>query len=79
MIKYNKKIQKRFDININDYKEYSPFFSPIIIEIKPALEKYGKFINFNDDEELPFFHIYFNKSKEETKRNYLKKMKKSRK
>ena len=33
IIKYNKKLQKRLNININDYKEYSQFYTPIEIEL----------------------------------------------
>ena len=31
---YNKKLQKRLNININDYKDYSQLYSPIEIELK---------------------------------------------
>ena len=34
IIKYNKKIQKRLNININNYKEYSQLYSSIEIELK---------------------------------------------
>ena len=71
IIKYNKKIQKRLDININDYKEYSEHFTPIEIEIIPIKNIYGKFINISKKEEELYYHIYFNDSKEEVKRNIL--------
>ena len=51
IIKYNEKIKKRINININDYKEYSERYSSIEIEIKPVSKKYGKFIN-NEKEEI---------------------------
>jgi len=35
IIKYNKNIQRRLDINTNDYKEYSELYSSIEIEIIP--------------------------------------------
>ena len=73
IIKYNKNIKDIIDISIKDYKEYSVLYSSIEIEIKPAKNKYGKFININKEEEK-YFHIYFNDNKEEIKRNYLKKM-----
>ena len=41
IIKYNKKLQKRLNININNYKEYSQLYSSIEIELKPADNKYG--------------------------------------
>ena len=33
IIKYNKTIQKRINLNINDYKKYSEMYSSIEIEI----------------------------------------------
>ena len=72
IIKYNKNIQKRIDININSYKEYLEKYSPIEIEIIPAINKFGNFINFNKEDEI-YYHIYFNDNKEEIKRNYLNK------
>ena len=66
-MKYNKKLQKRLNININNYKEYSQ----IEIELKPADNRYGKFINI-PDEEKEFYHIYFDNPNKEIKRNYLK-------
>ena len=75
IMKYNKKLQKRFNLNINDYKEYSQLYTPIEIEIKLAFRKYGKFINV-PDKEKEYYHFYFDESNEEIKRNYLKKMRK---
>ena len=48
--KYNKRIQKILNININEYKEYH---EQIEIEIIPEKNKYGKFINIiNKEDEL---------------------------
>ena len=67
IVKYNKEIQNRLNIATKDYKEYCQ----IEIELKLVDNKYGKFINISEkDEEC--YHIYFNDSKEEIKRNYLK-------
>ena len=66
IILYNKSIQKRIDININHYKEYSEKFSSIEIEIIPRKDKYGKFINIDKKDEL-YYHIYFNDNKKEIK------------
>ena len=56
IIRYNKNIQKRIYININDYKENSEKYSSIEIEIKPMKNKYGEFINIKKiDEE--YYHI----------------------
>jgi len=68
IIKYNKNIKERINISIKDYKDYSEIYSSIEIEIKPVKNKYGKFINMNENEK--YYHIYFNDNKEEIKRNY---------
>ena len=49
IVKNNKNIKKRINININDYKEYSEKYSSIEIEIKPVNNKYGKFINIKEE------------------------------
>ena len=43
IVKYNKKIQNRINLSVNDYKEYCE----IEIEIIPKKYKYGKFIYFD--------------------------------
>jgi len=70
IIKYNKNIKNRININIGDYKKYSENYSSIEIGIKPINNKYGKFINIKDEDKL-YYHIYFNDKKEEIKRNYI--------
>ena len=65
IVKYNENIKRRINININDYKEYSL----IEIEIKPVNNKFGNFINMNENEK--YYHIYFNDNEEEIKSNYL--------
>ena len=72
IVKYNKNIKNRINININDYKEYSEKYSSIEIEIKPVNNKYCKFINIKNVEEI-YYHIYFNNNEEEIKRNYINK------
>ena len=69
IVKYNKKIQNRINLSVNDYKEYSETFTPIEIEIIPTKGKYGKFININKNDKL-YYHIYFNDNKEEIKDKY---------
>ena len=61
-IRYNKNIQKRINININHYKEYSGTKTSIELDIIPMKGKYGKFININE-EDKKYFHIYFNDNK----------------
>ena len=71
IMKYNKKIQKRLNLGFNYYKDYSTLYSPIEIELMLVNDNYDKFINISDKEK-DYCHIYFNNSKEEIKRNYLK-------
>ena len=73
IIKYNKNIQKRINVDINNYKEYSEKYSSIEIEIIPKKNKYRRFINL-DEEDKKYYHIYFNDNKkEEIKRTILNK------
>ena len=69
IVRCNKKIQNRLNLGVKDYKEYSQAFSSIKIEIIPRKDKYGKFINFDNKDEL-YYHIYFNDNKEEIKNKY---------
>ena len=69
IMKYNKKLQKRTNISINNYKDYSQLYSSIEIELK-IVNRYGKFINILD-EEKKYYHIYFDNSIKEMQRNYL--------
>ena len=70
IFKYNKKIQKRLNININNYKEYSDIYSSIEIELIPVKNSEDKFITVEEDEK-EYFHIYFDESKDEIKDNKL--------
>jgi len=70
IIKYNKNIKERININIKDYKEYSEIYSSIELEIKPVRDEYDRFINI-DEEDKMYYHIYFDDNKEEIKRNHL--------
>ena len=62
-IKNNRNIQKRLNININDYKKYSEIYSSIEIEIIPIKDALGKFINIRE-KDRKYFHIFFNDNKE---------------
>ena len=57
IFKYNKKIQKRLNININNYKEYPEIYSSIEIELIPIKNSNGKFININEDEKNIIIYI----------------------
>ena len=71
IIRYNKSIQKRINININHYKAYSEEYSSIELDIIPMKGEYGKFISINE-EDKKYLHIYFNdNTKKEIERTYL--------
>jgi surface protein len=67
ILKYNKKLQQRLYITLKDYKEYYN----IEIEIIPLENRYGLFINIINEEEVGYYHIYFNNDKREINRNYI--------
>ena len=79
MVKINKKLQKRLNLSINDYKNYSELYSSIEIELKVISNKLYIFKNNNNifirinDKDKEYFHIYCDDSKEEIKRNYFDK------
>ena len=60
IIRYNKNLQKRLNISIEDYKLYST----IEIELKIKDNDYGHFINISNKEEEKYYHIYFDNSNE---------------
>ena len=62
LIKYNKSFHKRLNITTDDYKEYSK----IEIEIIPKEGGKGQFIHIKEKDK-PYYHIYFNNNKNETK------------
>ena len=66
IIKYNKRLQQLLNYNINNYKEFADLYSSIEIEIIPAENKYGKFININNKDKS-HYHIYFDDNNEENK------------
>ena len=72
IIKYNINLQKRLNININNYKDFSENFSSIEIEIIPILNDYGTFITIKE-EDKKYFHIYFNDNFNDNKKKKLKK------
>jgi len=68
LLKYNKSLQNKIDKKLSDYKKE---YSKIVIEIIPAENKYGTFINIYNNKQ--YYHIYFNDDKEETKRKEITK------
>ena len=70
IIKYNKNIQEKLEIGINDYKEE---YLKIEIEIFPKKyrgKKQIKFINISNAVNKSHYHIFFNNNIIETKRTY---------
>ena len=57
IVKYNKNIQKRLNLDINAYKEYSEIFSSIEIEIKPVKDGYGNLLIFHQRIEYTITYI----------------------
>ena len=53
IVKYNKNIQNRINVNIKNYKE---IYSTIEIEIILIKNKYDDFININENEILPYIY-----------------------
>ena len=72
IMKINKELQKRLNLTIISYKEYSQSYTPIEIELTLENDKFGKFFNIPKDEK-EYCHIYFDNSNEEIKRNKLDK------
>ena len=62
IIKYNKKIQNKFNINSDDYEKNSK----IVIEIIPSSFVSGKFINILNKR---YFHFYLDENKKENENN----------
>ena len=76
LVKFNKKIQARLDLGINDYKDYSEKLTPIEIELffinKKKYSDCNEFMSITE-KERKYFHIYINDSKKEIENNYLNK------
>ena len=76
IFKYNKFYQKKFNISNDSYKRY---YNEIEIELIPdknelmLIDDIDEFIHIAEKEDKSFYHIYFDDSKEEMKRNYIKK------
>jgi len=76
IIKYNKNLQEKLDIGINNYKK---FHEEIEIEIIPINKKdINNFINI-PNEYKSYYHIYFNEDKKEIKKLYFEKNEKVKK
>ena len=69
IVNYNKKLQKKLNISLKDFKEIYDLSGPTCIEIIPVKNKYGKYINIKENEKS-FYHIFFNNIKKEIKNKY---------
>ena len=67
IIRYNNKLKKQLNLNIQDYKAYSQ----IELEIIPLIHSKCQFINILNKDKKKYYHIYFNNNKEEINRCYL--------
>ena len=67
IIKYNKHMRHRLNLDNTDYKKVCQ----VELEIRPLPYHYGKFINVIKEEESNY-HIFFNNSKKEKNRNFIK-------
>ena len=67
IIKYNKNIQQKLEIGLNDYKESCILYSSIIINLIPKKNLYLKFINIINKADKKYYPIYFNNKKNEKK------------
>ena len=60
IIKKNKTIQNKLEINSNDYMTYSEILNPVEIEIIPVQNSKEKFINTQIND---YIHVYFDDNK----------------
>ena len=75
IIKCNINIQKRLNININNYKDFSEKFSSIELDIIPIQNEYGPFIKIKKKIKNIFIYILIIIKKKLKKQNYIKKIK----
>ena len=71
IVKYNKYLKQRLNLDINNYKDFSEKYSSIVLEIIPNNTKGSKFININNKEDESYFHIFFDDKREEVKTCFL--------
>ena len=74
LVKKNKNLQQKLEINLDDYKEYyTRIFNRIEFEIIPIskLPSDDKYYFIKMRENIKYYHIYFNNDKNEIKRNYI--------
>ena len=76
VIRYNKKIQKKLEKDLEDYRKEH---LKIELEIVPGGNNFAYFISYIKDTNESYYHIYINDNKEELKRNYYIKNDKAKK
>ena len=70
IIRYNKKIQKRLDISVNDFKDNLKIEIEITLSPDKTYKYYDNFININEEKEC-FYHLYFDDDPKEIKIYYV--------
>ena len=73
IVQHNKELRERLEISLNEYKKYKNRIEIIITPIPNPELKDDKNIFININENKKFYHIYFNNSRAEAKRNYITK------
>ena len=74
IFKYNKKIQKRLQLSLNNYKEYIEIFSPIEIELKitkPKPNELDKFLQIIQENENPKLFKFINIIEDQKKYHHI--------
>ena len=68
MIKYNKSLQKKFNLSFNSYFQ----IKIVVIPLQEEIKENKVFINIMNKKDDNFFCIFFNGGEKEIKRNYIK-------
>ena len=68
IIKYNKSLQKKFNLSFNSYFQ----IKIVVIPLQEEIKENKVFINIMNKKDENFFHIFFNGGEKEIKRNYIK-------
>ena len=69
IIRYNKKLQKRLDISVNDFKDNLKIEIEIMLSPYKTYKFYDSFINIDKEKEC-FYHVYFDDDPKEIKIYY---------
>ena len=73
IIQFNKNLQNKLSITLDDYKKECKIIFEIFPSQKSLISESNDsniFLNYFNEESKPYYHIYFNDNEEEVKRNY---------